>query len=183
MVHVPNEQIRPLRRSEYERLVEAGAFENERVELLYGKLVWMSPRGSPHAAVIQKLNKLLIIRLGDRAAVRPQLPMIAPQESQPEPDLAVVPPGDYFDELPRTAFLIVEVADSSVAKDRTIKAPLYAQMGVPEYWIVNLEESVIEVHTDPKDGVYQSLSRHGRDARLTLRVFDDVTVNAADLLP
>lgn len=149
---VPEDRIRPLRRSEYERLVDAGAFDDERVELLYGRLVWMSPQGEARASTIQRLNRLLTPRLLDRAEVRIRSPLIAPGESRPEPDVALVPLAEQRSESPREAFLIIEVAQASLSIDRGAKARLYALMGVPEYWIVNLDEKVVEVYTDPKDG-------------------------------
>jgi Uma2 family endonuclease len=182
-VALPPDLVRPIRREWYDRLVEMGAFENEHVELLYGNLVEMSPQGAAHRAVAAVLHKILVRELGDRAEIASHSPIIASDESEPEPDIAVVPPGNYFNELPRTAYLLVEVADSSLSMDRKLKAPLYAQMGVPEYWIVNLEESVIEVHTDPSDGVYRAVERKDRDAKLTLHAFPDVVVRAAELFP
>ena len=96
-----DDQVRPLRRREYERLVELGAFEGERVELLYGRIVEMAPRGPDHAGAIQALTRLLVSRLTDRADVRVQLPFVAPDDSEPEPDIAVVPSGH-----PDQAFLL-----------------------------------------------------------------------------
>jgi hypothetical protein len=143
------ERIRPIRRDEYDRMVELGLFEDERVELLAGVLVEMSPQGTPHAEVMTRLTRWLIQGLGDRAAVRPQLPFALDDYSEPEPDLAVVPPGDYSDAHPGRALLLIEIADSSLNKDRRIKARSYAAAGVPDYWIVNLVDRIIEVHRGP----------------------------------
>jgi Uma2 family endonuclease len=182
-VALPENVIRPLRRSEYERLVEAGAFDGERVELLYGRLVFMSPQGEPHASTIQRLNRLLTPRLLDRADVRIQSPIIAPDESRPEPDIAIVPLVEHRKESPREAFLVIEVAQSSLALDRDAKLRLYALMDVPEYWVVNLEDNVVEVYVDPKDGEYMHSDRKGPDAALTPRAFPDVRLLGRDFLP
>src|SRR5580704_11900392 len=95
-------------------------------------------RESLTSTSVTRLNKLLVRALGDRAEVRVQAPFGASDVSEPEPDLAVVPPGSYLDEHPSRAHLLIEVADSSLQDDRRIKGPLYAAAGVPEYWIVDL---------------------------------------------
>src|SRR5947207_9616695 len=89
------DSIRPLRRAEYDRLVELGAFESERIELLDGALVTMSPTYAPHSSAVQKLNELLVLALAGKAAIRPQLPFAASELSEPEPDIVLAPPGDY----------------------------------------------------------------------------------------
>src|SRR4029077_7190018 len=138
----------PMTRAEYEALVRRGALEDARVELLYGRLVSMSPQGEPHTYSVSQLMTLLVRALGDCARLRVQAPFAAPDECEPEPDVALGAQGDYLDGQPRVAFLIVEVAETSLARDR-LKARLYAAAGVAEYWIVNLSEQVLEVHRQP----------------------------------
>jgi len=135
------EDIRPLRRAEYDKLVALGAFQDERIELLNGVLVPMSPIGPPHSPAVQKLSTLLFRALDGVAAIRVQSPFAALDESEPEPDIAVVPLGDYDTAHPNVAHWIVEVADSSVERDRGLKLGIYAGCGVPEYWIVNLNRA------------------------------------------
>ena len=135
---VPPDRVRRLQRAEYDRMVGFGMFRGEKIELLQGRLVTMSPQGKPHAFSVTRLNRLLVRALGDRAEVRVQAPFGASAESEPEPDIAVVLPGDYLDEHPRRALLLIEVAESSLQDDRRIKGPMYAAAGVPEYWIVDL---------------------------------------------
>src|SRR5882724_5408075 len=146
---VAPERLRLLRRAEYERMVDQGLFRDERVELLKGAIVEMSPQGARHAATVQRLTTRLGIALVGRAEVRIQLPLAVTDDSLPEPDVALVAPGDYDQSHPASAFLVVEVADSSLNKDRLIKAELYARAGVPEYWIANISAGIIEAHTDP----------------------------------
>lgn len=177
------EKLRPLRRSEYDRLVEQGVFEDEKLELLYGMLVAMTPQGNAHAFVIRKLNRLLIEALAGRAELQPQLPFAASDYSEPEPDLSVVPLGDYRTGHPSRALLVIEVAESSLRKDRNIKARLYAEAEVPEYWVVNLPESAIEVHTRPEAGAYTEVRRVGRDETLTLTQFPDIALEVCEFLP
>ncbi|HEX7672128.1 MAG TPA: Uma2 family endonuclease [Polyangiaceae bacterium] len=175
------EEIRPLSRAEYDRLVDLDFFEDERVELLRGVLVRMSPQGAAHANAPAKLMKRLILALGDRAEVRAHSPLSLGEWSEPEPDIAVVAPGDYSKCHPTTALLVVEAADSSLRKDRRIKADLYAEHEIPEYWIVNLVEGVVEVHTLPASGRYTSITTHGADRRVSLVAFPDVGVDAGEL--
>jgi hypothetical protein len=99
--------IRRLTRAEYDRMIEMGLFEDERVELLHGVLVTMSPIGAPHASVVDRLNAILVLATHGRALVRVQNPFAASDDSEPEPDLALVPMGDYDDEHPQRALLVI----------------------------------------------------------------------------
>src|ERR1041384_5574031 len=106
------ERRRPLRRAEYERMIDAGLFRDERVELIEGVIVEMSRQISPHAAAIQMLTQLLMPHLVGRAGVRVQLPLVAGDDSLPEPDLTLVEPRYFRDAHPDRAFLVIEVADA-----------------------------------------------------------------------
>lgn len=174
---------RPLKRTEYEQLVEFGAFHDEKIELVYGRLVQMSPQGRAHAYALMQLDEIFQRTLNGRARVRVQAPFAAANESLPEPDVAIVPSGDYLDAHPSVAHLIIEVAESSLAYDRATKAALYASSGVPEYWIVNLVDGAVELHRDPRGDVYAVKSRHERGAALAVPPFADVVVQVADILP
>lgn len=169
-------------RAEYHQLIGRGFFDDERVELLHGFVVEMSPSDPSHAGPVQWLTKTFVRLLIGRAEVRVQLSFIAADDSEPEPDIAIVPPGDYYDEHPRAAHLIIEVADSSLRKDRKIKAPLYAASQVAEYWIVNVAENVVETHRDPADGAYRKVTSHGRDETLHPEAFPDIAIRIADLI-
>jgi Uma2 family endonuclease len=173
---------RLLTRAEYEALVKRGVLEDARVELLYGRLVSMSPIGGPHVYGVTRLSKLLIQALRERGNVHVQAPFAAPDESEPQLDVAIVPPGDYLDAPPSEAFLIVEVADSSLARDRA-KAALYAAAGVTEYWIMNLQDAAIEVHRDPGPAAYGQVTRHARGESLRLVAFPDVEIPVSEVLP
>jgi Uma2 family endonuclease len=176
------ERVRPLRRDEYDRLVEAGMFQDERVELLHGVLVEMSPQSAPHAGAIQRLTGLLVAACGSRAAVRVQLPLALSEHSEPEPDLAVVAAGDYDREHPRSALLVIEVALESLAKDRGLKAALYASCRVAEYWVVDVAGRAIEVHRDPAAGRYASVARFAAGESIRLAVFPEASIAVADVL-
>ena len=176
------EVIRPLRRVEYDQLVALGAFEDERIELLDGELVAMSPIGAPHSGAVQKLNRLLVLALEGRAAVRCQCPFAALEHSEPEPDFTVVPSADYDLDHPSEAYLVVEVAESSLAKDRGRKLRLYASCAVPEYWVVNLPERCVEVYTEPSPGTYAQAARYEPGQSIALAVFPDIAFAVSDFL-
>jgi Uma2 family endonuclease len=180
---VDTTRVRRLRRSEYDRLVELGVFEGERVELIRGVIVRMPPQGAPHAAPIELLTELLVPALVGRARVRVQLPLIAPDDSEPEPDLAVVAREDHDREHPSAAHLVIEVARSSLAYDRGTKAPLYAAMGVPELWIVDVDGRVVEVHRSPRGDRFEDTSVVGVGASIALASFPDVQIEVAALFP
>jgi len=164
-------------------MAELGLFEGERVELLYGAIVTMSPTGAPHDGVIQRLNRMLVLRLDPRAAIRVQSSFIASDASQPQPDIAVCPPEDYLGEHPAVAWLVIEVADSSRRKDRGLKARLYAEAGIAEYWVVDLQSREIVVHTDIVDGIYSRTTPYAKGAEIALVRFPDVRILVADVLP
>jgi Uma2 family endonuclease len=175
--------VRPLRRSEYEQLVEAGAFRDERIELLRGVLVEMSPQKAPHAATIQRLTDRLAAALAGRASLRVQLPLALGEDSEPEPDIAVVAPGAYDREHPSTALLVIEVADSSLEKDRRLKAAIYAASAIEELWVVNLVDRQLEVHLDPDAGRYRRVVTHRGGDAVRPRCCPDVAVEVAEVLP
>lgn len=177
------ERPRPLRRSEYDRLVSLGVFGEERVELLQGTLIAMSPQGTLHAEVVARLTKILVLGLGDRATLRVQSPFAASEDSEPEPDLAVVPRADYSDDHPSKAFLLVEVADSSRQKDREVKASIYAAAGVMEYWLVDLIDRKVEVWSLPISGRYTRHATASPGDTLTPVAFPDLSIPVSDILP
>jgi Uma2 family endonuclease len=139
------------RRVEYERFVDVGAFEGETIELIGGQLIVAEPKGSPHAASVGMAGDALRAALPPGWTVRLQDPIALDDESVPEPDVAVVRGrhADYRHAHPARAALIIEVAESSLAFDRTQKGSLYARAGIADYWIVNLEDRIVEVYRDP----------------------------------
>jgi Uma2 family endonuclease len=176
------ERVRPLKRVEFERLAEAGLFDDERIELLGGVIVEMSPQDPRHSATIERLSGELQRAVGARASVRVQLPFAASEDSLPEPDIAVVPRLDYDDAHPDRAFLLAEVASSSLRKDRSLKADLYARAAVPDYWVVNLAERHVEVHTLPRAGVYTAVKIARPGDLLRPSAFDGVSIAVSDFL-
>ena len=148
----PQVQTRPWTRAEYDRLIEIGFLdEDEPIELLGGQLVVREPHYSPHATGIRLADEALRRVFGPGWDVRTGLPVALDEESEPEPDVCVVPggPRTYRDAHPSRPVLIVEVALGSLAVDRHIKGSLYARAGIRDYWIVNLPERQLEVHRRP----------------------------------
>lgn len=144
--------VRRWTRSEYERLVELGAFERDSIELLGGQLVVAEPQSAHHAGSIRRADYTLRAALPAGWVVSVQSPVSLDDDSEPEPDLAVAPgrPEDYLRAHPAAPVLVVEVAESSLAFDRRVKGSLYARAGIPDYWIVNLVDRVLEVYRDPE---------------------------------
>jgi Uma2 family endonuclease len=176
------EVIRPLRRVEYDQLVSLGAFRDERIELLEGELVAMSPIGASHSLTVRRLTHLLVLAFEGRAEVSCQCPFAALELSEPQPDFAVIPLGKYVADHPSEAYLIIEVAESSLALDRGKKLRLYASCAVPEYWVVNLPERCIEVYTGPSPGAYARCERYEHGQSIRLSGFPDVSFAVADVL-
>ena len=184
-VHVHDDRPRRLRgftRDEFERIAALGIFDGQRVELLYGVIVEMSPVGPEHGESVDRATERFVMLLAGRARVRIQGAFAASDASEPQPDVAILPPRDYSRENPQVAWLVIEVAKSSLDDDRD-KASLYAAAGVEEYWIVNLCDGVVEVHRDPSSGRYASVQTLPRTARVRLHHFPDVEILVDELFP
>jgi Uma2 family endonuclease len=175
------DRARPLLRREYDRLVEFGVFEDQRIELLGGVLVEMSPQGTAHSSAVTILAQRLIQQLEGRAVVRVQMPFAASDVSEPEPNIAVVPLRSYARAHPAAAYLLIEVCDSSAAKDHGLKARLYAAAGVPEYWVVDVSSRSVKAHTGPSPDGYASTTDHTGDEHIAPREFQDVAVSVSKL--
>lgn len=176
--------IRGLGRREYDEMVRLGAFDDERVELLYGAVVTMSPTDPSHDESIGSLDERLKAQLVGRARVRVQSSFAASDDSEPVPDIVVVPPTRYWVDHPSRAYLIIEVARTSLRKDRGVKARLYGSVAVDEYWIVDVEGGAVHVLRDPDgEGGWRSHRTARRGEALTLVAFPDVQIAVADILP
>ena len=171
--------------SEYHRMAEAGILgEDDRVELLHGQIYVMSPIGSQHAACVRRLTRLFILAAREQAGVSVQNPILLAPDSEPEPDVALLTPRDdaYAARHPRPdeVMLIVEVSGSSLEFDQTTKLPLYAQAGIPEVWIVALDEDQIHAHRQPEEGTYAEHETCERGNMLTVQALPDVGLFDAD---
>lgn len=153
---------RPVYRTEYEALGRQGAFDDEKVELLDGDIVYAAEEGPAHAGVVTRLARLCIEAIpGDIAEVRIGNPIAISDLSAPEPDLYVTTPmPGYRAAHPTTASLLIEVAQASRSRDLGIKATLYAAAGIPDYWVVDVIRNRVTVHRDPVDRTYRSVTTH-----------------------
>jgi Uma2 family endonuclease len=180
------DDLRPFSVEEFDRLVEMGILgDEERVELLEGVIVAMTPIGDAHAACVIRLTDLLTSRLAGRALVAVQNPIALPR-SRPYPDVAVLRRrADYYRSgKPGSAdiLLVIEVADTSLARDRNLKFPAYGQAGIAETWIVDLTGRVVIVGTRPGPEGYMLVTEHRREARLTIPDFPDATLTVEEVL-
>ncbi|MEM6321335.1 MAG: Uma2 family endonuclease [Bacteroidota bacterium] len=146
---------------DYHKMAEVGILQpDDKIELLNGEIIKMSPIGSLHVGYVNILDELLSDALGKKVHVVVQSPVKLSSFSEPEPDLVLLKrrKDHYLKRLPqpKDVHLIVEVADSTLEKDREVKAPLYAQANISEYWILNIPDEQLEIFTEPKDGKYQS---------------------------
>jgi len=170
---------------EYHKMAEVGILKaNDKVELINGEIIKMSPIGSLHAGYLHIIDELLRDALGKKVHINNQSSIRLSTFSEPEPDLSVLKrrKDHYLTRLPRPqdVFLLVEVADTTLEKDREIKAPLYAKAGIPEYWILNVADKELAIFADPKDGKYQYQHIIKGKAVATFNAFD-IQIKASDI--
>lgn len=155
------DEFRPLRREEYDRLIDLGVFEGTKVQLVGGLLVEMTPQKGPHFQLIADLTMILTAQVMGRHTVSVQGPLQVDDISEPEPDLAILPLPRYRG-VGKTgdALLVIEVAESSLRFDLGEKARRYAAAGYPEYWVIDCVARVLIRHTEPSpDGTWGSIER------------------------
>ena len=172
---------------EYHRMGEVGILhEDDRVELIHGEIVQMTPIGPPHAAAVAALAQRFARILGDRAVVWPQNPVVIMPDSEPQPDVVLLRPRLDLYRIrhpgPADILLLIEVADTSLRYDRAVKLPLYAGAGIPEVWIVDVEGVAVEIYRVPGPEGYQQMERIRAGGRLASAAFPDLTVSVADIL-
>lgn len=167
---------------EYLRMAEAGVFRpDERIELIDGEIIQMSPVGYRHSGCVMSLNRLLVLGVGNRAAVLPGGSVVIGPRSMPEPDLALlrVRPVPYIKAhaRERDILLVIEVADSSLRFDRTVKLRLYARAAIPEYWLVDANAECVHVHRAPAHDGYGEVRRVGRGGVVAPQALSDVALD------
>ena len=167
-------------------MAEVGILKpTDRVELIRGEIVEMSPIGRRHYAFVNNLAQLLITRLAGRAIVAVQGPIVLADDTEPEPDLAVIrrrtPPYKEREAHAEDALLLIEVAESSLAYDRSTKLRLYAEAGIPEYWVVDCGAESVEVHRTPEGGGYRDTSPLAGTGTVAVKAFPDVSLTLAEI--
>jgi Uma2 family endonuclease len=186
-------QTRRWTRLEYEKMGDAGVFlPGERVELIDGEILEVTPQKRPHGAAVTLVGDALRIAFGSGFHVQIQLPLALDPYSEPEPDVAVIPgsPRDYRESHPTSAGLVVEVADASLEHDRKRKGSLYARSGLSDYWVLNLLDRCLEVYRDPihdpaapHGWSYRTVQRFGAADVVSPIALPHAQVRVEDLLP
>ncbi len=177
---------RKIKVGDYHRMFETGILTNQdKVELINGEIIEMSPSGSLHAAIVDRISNFLMQALGGQVIVRTQSPVQVSELSMPEPDICVLKPkNDFYAEshpLAQDIFLVIEVADTSYRYDKEVKLPVYAKAGIEEYWIINIERKEIEAHRAPHNEVFSKIDIIQLDQQLTFHAFD-LQIKAPSLL-
>lgn len=165
---------------EYHRMANAGIFsEDDRVELLEGEIVEMTPIGSRHAACVARLTALFS-RVQEKCIVWVQNPIRMEEHSEPQPDLALLRPQPdfYAQEHPRAhdVLLVVEVAETSTDYDRAVKIPIYARAGIPEVWLVDNQKRIVEIYLKPSSEGYGEFSRYRPGQRISPKALPDLVI-------
>ncbi len=174
--------------ADYHQMIEAGILdEDDRVELLEGKVVCMSPQIPFHAASVQRSSRLLFKLLSDRAEIRVQLPVILGNDSEPEPDIAVVrfDAHEYSFRHPEASdiYLLIEVTDSTIAKDRNQKVRIYAKNQVLEYWILDLQKRQVYVFRQQEEGSYREKLILSSSDNIAIQAFPDAAITLNAMFP
>ena len=172
---------------EYHQMPQAGILkEDERVELIRGEIIKMSPIGRHHAACVNRLVRVFTRELGLRVIVAPQNPVELDDYSEPEPDIALLEPRSDFYESghpkPGDIFLIVEVGDSTIRGDREVKIPLYAEDNIIEVWLVDINEQCLEVYRQPTSSGYRQVQKLGRGQSLSIQRLPGVNILVDEIL-
>ncbi len=170
---------------DYQQMGDAGILgEDDRVELIAGEIVDMSPIRPRHAACVNRSTRLLSRHVGDAGWVSVQNPVRLGDHDEPQPDLMVLRLGpDYDRSLPTPAdvLLLIEVADTSLSYDRRVKIPMYARAGIAEVWLVDLKGQVVLRYAEPHEGAYRRTERVGRGQRLTALNLPGLEIAVDDL--
>ncbi|WKN46256.1 Uma2 family endonuclease [Tunicatimonas pelagia] len=157
---------------EYHQMAEVGILhEDDRIELIHGEIIQMSPIGKNHSAIVRRLNNLLKNYLESNILVDVQNPVLINEHSEPEPDIVILPfREDYYAETgvtPRDVLLLIEVSDSTLKYDRNTKLPLYATAGIPEVWIIDVNKKQLEAYRQPSGDRYQSVTTLTREDNIS----------------
>lgn len=173
--------------SEYHKMSEAGILtERDRVELIAGEIIPMSPIGYRHAATVKRLNDLLGNRLGNQVIRGIQDPILLDDQSEPQPDVVLLSPrSDYYASghpQPPDIYLLIEVADSSINYDRTVKIPLYANSGIKEVWLIDLNENCLEVYRNPQRDRFSYVQILQSNLTISSLAFPEIHFTVAELI-
>lgn len=172
---------------DYQRMGQAGILsEDDRVELIDGEVVAMTPIGPRHNAAVNRANRALMVAVGDKAIVQVQGSVRLDQYHEPHPDLVLLRPRhDYYASRlpgPEDLLLVVEIAESSLEYDRDVKARIYAKLGIRECWLVDLGANRLSSYSAPQDASYQTIREHRRGESIAPQMLGDCIVTVDALL-
>jgi Uma2 family endonuclease len=178
---------RALSVDDYHRMGEAGLFRpEERIELIHGDLITMAPIGWPHLQVVNVVAQLFAMQVGRSAIVQVQNPISLPPDNEPQPDIALLR-AEYRSRaaLPAAddALLVVEVADTTLERDREVKIPLYARHGIPEAWLFDVNGERVTIHRDPGPQGYRTVLSPARDAAISPVLKPEVSIALGEIWP
>ncbi|ESA33788.1 hypothetical protein N836_20085 [Leptolyngbya sp. Heron Island J] len=167
---------------QYHQMIESGILtDRDRVELIQGDIIEMSSVGKRHAACVDRLNELFVLKLATKSLIRVQSPIRLSDNSEPQPDVSILKRRDDFYEgghpTPTEIWALIEVFDSTIDFDREVKIPIYAQDNISEVWLINLNDSLIECYRQPSSTGYQQLQIFNRGESLTFQSFPNIAVN------
>ena len=173
---------------EYHRMGEADVFDTGvRLELIDGEIIEMAPIGSMHAGTVTRLTRLLERAVGDMAIVYVQNPVVLDDRSEPQPDLALLKPRDDFyterHPVPEDVLLIIEVSDSTLHYDQEVKVPMYARIGIPEVWIVDLTNKQLHYYRQPSEHGFGHVSQPGSLEAVEIVRLPQISLDLTTLLP
>ncbi len=171
---------------DYHRMGEAGILgEDDRVELIAGEIIDMSPIGTHHASAVKRVSNRVKLQVGENAIVSTQDPVRIDRFNEPEPDISLLRPRDDFysdaHPIPADVLLIVEVAETSLRYDRNVKIPLYASAGIPEVWLVDIAGKALWIYREPDQGAYRSCERAQNLSSLAPLLMPDASVDLRGL--
>ena len=171
---------------EYHQMADAGIFgPEERVELIDGEIIEMSPIDPRHAGCVININRLLVTRLGDRAVVSPQNPVVIRPRSEPQPDMLVLRRREVSysraHPTPEDVLLAIEVANTTARFDRIVKARLYARSGIGEYWLIDVQKERVDVFRVPHGEAYAETTAVGRGSSIAPLACPEVAISVDDL--
>jgi Uma2 family endonuclease len=172
---------------EYYLMYESGVFANgERVELIRGEIIKMAAVGRRHAACVDRCNDVFAYKLGKKVLIRIQNPLALDNTSEPEPDVLLLKrKADFYESghpRPADVFLLVEVADSTINSDRELKIPIYAEDGITEVWLIDINSACIEVYRHPTAEGYQEFQKFYRGQNLSILAFPDLSITVDEIL-
>ena len=172
---------------EYYQMIELGMLKDyEKAEIIEGELIDKMPIGEKHSAVVEKLSEILRDKLGESVSLRNQQPIKFSDYNEPQPDLAILQRRDdfYFYEnpVPKDVLVLIEVSDATLKYDRDTKLALYAEAEIPEVWIVNLPNNIIEVHQKPSNGIYQLAKIFKRGESVKSAILPNLNLKVDEIL-